>query len=140
MNLVRLASLFTHLNKRRLGQLIDNFLPNLSVTCYRVLSLTFNRESRSRTYLCPPSTLTLLSTQIAQFIEALFTQSSDLARFKLNIRDFLIQLKEFSGDNTDLYAEDRETAQQAAKEAERERAAKVGGLLKPSEIDQDDEL
>ena len=85
-------------------------------------------------------TLTLPSTQIAQFIEALFTQSSDLARFKLNIRDFLIQLKEFSGDNTDLYAEDRETAQQAAKEAERERAAKVGGLLKPSEIDQDDEL
>ncbi|KAK0514437.1 hypothetical protein JMJ35_003054 [Cladonia borealis] len=82
----------------------------------------------------------LQPTQIAQFIEALFTQSSDLARFKLNIRDFLIQLKEFSGDNTDLYAEDRETAQQAAKEAERERAAKVGGLLKPSEIDQDDEL
>lgn len=84
--------------------------------------------------------LTFCSAQIAQFIEALFTQSSDLARFKLNIRDFLIQLKEFSGDNADLYAEDRETAQQAAKEAERERAAKVGGLLKPSEIDQDDEL
>lgn len=82
----------------------------------------------------------LQPTQIAQFIEALFTQSSELARFKLSVRDFLIQLKEFSGDNTDLYAEDRETAQQAAKEAERERAAKVGGLLKPSEIDQDDEL
>lgn len=89
-------------------------------------------------YSNPP--LTLSSAQIAQFIEALFTQSSDLARFKLNIRDFLIQLKEFSGDNADLFAEDRETAQQAAKEAERERAAKVGGLLKPSEIDQDDEL
>lgn len=90
--------------------------------------------------LYSPSTLILPSTQIAQFIEALFTQSSELARFKLSVRDFLIQLKEFSGDNTDLYAEDRETAQQAAKEAERERAAKVGGLLKPSEIDQDDEL
>ena len=89
-------------------------------------------------YSDPP--LISSSAQIAQFIEALFTQSSDLARFKLNIRDFLIQLKEFSGDNADLYAEDRETAQQAAKEAERERAAKVGGLLKPSEIDQDDEL
>ena len=87
-----------------------------------------------------PLPLIFSSAQIAQFIEALFTQSSDLARFKLNIRDFLIQLKEFSGDNADLYAEDRETAQQAAKEAERERAAKVGGLLKPSEIDQDDEL
>ncbi|KAL2051606.1 hypothetical protein ABVK25_008020 [Lepraria finkii] len=82
----------------------------------------------------------LQPAQISNFIEGLFTLSSDLGRFKLNIRDFLIQLKEFSGDNTDLYAEDRETAQQAAKEAERERAAKVGGLLKPSEIDQDDEL
>ena len=98
------------------------------------MSITLERIPRSL------PTLKLPSTQIAQFIEALFTQSSDLARFKLNIRDFLIQLKEFSGDNTDLYAEDRETAQQAAKEAERERAAKVGGLLKPSEIDQDDEL
>lgn len=78
--------------------------------------------------------------QIAQFIEGLFTLSSDLSRFKLNIRDFLVQLKEFSDDNAELYAEDRETAQQQAKEAERERAAKVGGLLKPSEIDADDDL
>lgn len=85
-------------------------------------------------------TLILPRQQIAQFIEGLFTLSSDLSRFKLNIRDFLIQLKEFSDDNAELYAEDRETAQQQAKEAERERAAKVGGLLKPSEIDQDDEL
>ena len=52
----------------------------------------------------------------------------------------MIQLKEFSGDNAELYAEDREQAQQAAKDAERERAKQVGGLMKPSEIDQDDEL
>ena len=84
--------------------------------------------------------LITISAQISNFIEGLFTLSGDLSRFKLNIRDFLIQLKEFSGDNTDLYAEDREAAQQAAKDAERQRAAKVGGLLKPSEIDQDDEL
>lgn len=78
--------------------------------------------------------------QIRQFIEGLFTLSSDISRFKLHIRDFLIQLKEFSDDNAELYAEDREQAQQAAKEAERERAKQVGGLMKPSEIDQDDEL
>jgi exportin-1 len=41
------------------------------------------------------------------------------------LRDFLISLKEFSGDNTELFAE--------------ERAMKIGGLLKPSEMD-DDEL
>ena len=78
--------------------------------------------------------------QIRQFIEGLFTLSGDISRFKLHIRDFLIQLKEFSDDNAELYAEDREQAQQALKEAERERAKQVGGLMKPSEIDQDDEL
>ncbi|KAM0806062.1 nuclear transport receptor [Usnea florida] len=78
--------------------------------------------------------------QIRQFIEGLFTMSGDISRFKLHIRDFLIQLKEFSDDNAELYAEDREQAQQAVKDAERERAKQVGGLMKPSEIDQDDEL
>lgn len=86
------------------------------------------------------ATLTCTSQQISQFIESLFTFSGDLSRFKTTVRDFLMILKEFSGDNAELFAEDRETAQQAAKDAERERAAKVGGLLKPSEIDQDDEL
>lgn len=78
--------------------------------------------------------------QIQQFVEGLFLHTVDIAKFKLNLRDFLIQLKEFSGDNSDLYAEDREDAQKAAQEAERERAIKVGGLLKPADLDQDDEL
>ena len=73
-------------------------------------------------------------------MEGLFTLNYDLQRFKLNLRDFLIQLKEFSGDNAELYAEEREQEQQDAKEAERERAMKVGGLLKPADLDQDDEL
>lgn len=80
------------------------------------------------------------SLQIQQFVEGLFLHTADIAKFKLNLRDFLIQLKEFSGDNSDLYAEDREDAQKAALDAERERAIKVGGLLKPAELDQDDEL
>lgn len=79
------------------------------------------------------------SPQIEKFITDLFSQADDINRFKLTLRDFLIQLKEFAGDNADLFAEDREKAAQDLKEAERERAMKVGGLLKPSEID-DDEL
>ena len=79
--------------------------------------------------------------QIKSFVEGLFSLNYDLAKFKLHLRDFLIQLKEFSGDNTELYAEEREQERQTAKEAERERAMKVGGLLKPAELlDQDDEL
>jgi exportin-1 len=74
-----------------------------------------------------PTLLTNLSAQIASFIDGLFATNSDLNRFKIILRDFLISLKEFSGDNAELFAE------------ERERAMKVGGLLKPSEMD-DDEL
>jgi exportin-1 len=50
-----------------------------------------------------------------------------------------VSLKEFSGDNTELFAEERELAAKQQREQERDRALKVGGLLKPSEID-DDEL
>ena len=77
--------------------------------------------------------------QIQRFISDLFSQVDDLNRFKLTLRDFLIQLKEFNGDNAELFSEDREKAAQEAKDQERERAMKVGGLLKPSEMD-DDEL
>ena len=84
--------------------------------------------------------LTVISGNIQQFVEGLFAYNNDVTKFKTMLRDFLIQLKEFSGDNTELFAEDRELEAKAVKDAERERAMKVGGLLKPAEIDQDDEL
>jgi exportin-1 len=73
------------------------------------------------------------------FIEGLFTQNNAYDKFKLTVRDFLIQLKEFSGDNAELYADDKAAELEAAKVAERERLSKVGGLLKPAELE-DDEL
>ncbi|KAG7004814.1 exportin [Physcia stellaris] len=82
----------------------------------------------------------LQAAQIQSFVENLFNLNTDLPRFKLLLRDFLIQLKEFSGDNAELFAEDREDALQAANAAERAEKAKVGGLLKPADLDQDDEL
>jgi exportin-1 len=69
----------------------------------------------------------------------LFTYNSNYDRFKLNLRDFLIQLKEFSGDNAELYAEEKEQQEKDTKAAERERLSKVGGLLKPSELAEDDD-
>lgn len=80
------------------------------------------------------------SIHIQQFIDGLFLYNNDLTKFKTNLRDFLIGLKEFSGDNAELFSEDRDLEKQAAVEAERERAKKVGGLLKPADLDQDDEL
>lgn len=77
--------------------------------------------------------------QINNFTDGLFALNNDLPRFKLHLRDFLISLKEFSGDNAELFAEDREQEAKDAQEQERQRAMKVGGLIKPSEMD-DDEL
>jgi exportin-1 len=81
----------------------------------------------------------LQAQQITNFIRSLFESTEDHNKFKLILRDFLISLKEFAGDNAELYAEDREKAAQEQKDADRERAMKVGGLLKPSELE-DDEL
>lgn len=66
-------------------------------------------------------------------------QHSDINRFKLSLRDFLIQLKEFSGDNADLYLEEKETEAQRKAQQERETAMRVPGMLKPSQIEDKDE-
>lgn len=79
------------------------------------------------------------SAQISTFVEGLFLLNATGDKFKLSLRDFLIQLKEFSGDNTELYAEEKEQQERAAKAAERERLSKVGGLLKPAELAEDDD-
>ena len=55
------------------------------------------------------------------------------------MRDFLIALKEFAGDNAELYIVEKEQQEKDAKNADMERRQKVGGLLKPSELE-DEEL
>jgi exportin-1 len=79
------------------------------------------------------------SVAVSNFIDNLFATNTDHNRFRMVLRDFLISLKEFTGDNDALFAEEKEQALREQKEQERERAMKVGGLLKPSEMD-DDEL
>lgn len=64
---------------------------------------------------------------------------NDINRFKLATRDFLIQLKEFSGDNADLFLEEKELEIQRKAQEERENALRVPGMLKPSQIKDEDE-
>ncbi len=59
----------------------------------------------------------------------LFDPNKDLAAFKVHLRDFLVQLKEFTGDNEELYLEEKEAASAAAQAAEQKRAASIPGLL-----------
>ncbi|KAJ6264311.1 Exportin-1 [Drechslerella dactyloides] len=82
----------------------------------------------------------LKPVQIQTFVKGLFQHTGDLTKFKNNVRDFLIQLKEFAGDNTELYLEDRENEAEEARRAEREKYSKVGGLLRPSELDDTDDM
>ena len=82
----------------------------------------------------------LKEVQITHFVNGLFTLNEDSNRFKTHLRDFLISLKEFADDNAELYAEEREQEKKDAQVAERERAMKVGGLIKPADLDQDDDL
>ncbi|KZS98963.1 hypothetical protein SISNIDRAFT_492282 [Sistotremastrum niveocremeum HHB9708] len=80
--------------------------------------------------------------QIRDFVQSLGEYNSDINRFKAAARDFLIQLKEFSaGDNAELYLEEKEAEQQKRAQDARDAAAKIPGMLKPSQIeDKDEEL
>jgi len=77
---------------------------------------------------------------VQTFVSALSESHNDINRFKLALRDFLIQLKEFSaGDNTELFLEEKEAETQRKVEEERQAAMKIPGMLKPSQIEDKDE-
>jgi exportin-1 len=78
--------------------------------------------------------------QIEQFVSYMFENSSDPAKFKPVVRDFLISLKEFSGDNAELYIEEKEAETEQKAREEREAAMRVPGMLKPAQLDDDADL
>ncbi len=78
-------------------------------------------------------------SQVSAFLDGMFDLKMDLQSFKTLLRDFLIQLKEFSvEDNSGLYSEETEFEIRQREERERAQRSAVPGLLKPSEIIDDD--
>ena len=73
------------------------------------------------------------------FIYNLGAQYADINRFKLSLRDFLIQLKDFSGDNAELFLEEKEAETQRRAEEEHQTAMRIPGMLKPSQLEDRDE-
>nr|CAG8474177.1 2563_t:CDS:10 [Entrophospora candida] len=69
----------------------------------------------------------------------LFELNQDNMKFKLHLRDFLIQLKEFAGDNADLYLEEREAEAELRKKTEMANALKIPGLVKPADLPMEEE-
>jgi len=71
---------------------------------------------------------------VTNFVLGLFDPTKDLATFKNHLRDFLVQLKEFSsGDNEELFLEEREAAMAAIREAEIKKAMSIPGMVPPNE-------
>lgn len=65
---------------------------------------------------------------------AMFEYNNVPPKFKLEVRDFLIQLKEFAGENAELYLEEKEAEMEAKRKEEREKALAIPGMVKPSEL------
>ena len=81
--------------------------------------------------------------QVQAFVTGLCELNQDPIKFKLNLRDFLIQLKEFSGEDADaIYAQEAQEDKERKEREEREKALTVPGMVKPSELppNEDEEL
>lgn len=65
---------------------------------------------------------------------ALMEYNTTPPKFKLEVRDFLIQLKEFAGENSELYLEEKEAQIEEIRRQEREKALLIPGMVKPSDL------
>jgi len=78
--------------------------------------------------------------QVNKFVHGLFDLNLPLEVFKTHLRNFLIELQEFSSeDNAGLFDEETAGTREQKVAAEAARRAAVPGILKPSEMDGDDE-
>jgi len=74
----------------------------------------------------------LQNEQIRIFVKGLFSLNHDIPQFKSHLRDFLIQIKEYAGEDThDLFLEERETALLKAEEEKLKVQSSVPGILNP---------
>jgi len=77
----------------------------------------------------------LTNAQLKVFIEGLFSFNQDMNAFKEHLRDFLVQIREFAGeDDSDLFLEERESAIQRAQMEKRKHQMSVPGIIGPHEM------
>ena len=73
--------------------------------------------------------------QIKITVTGLFNLDQDIPAFKEHLRDFLVQIREFTGeDDSDLFLEEREQALKTAQDEKRKIAVAVPGMLNPHEM------
>lgn len=109
---------------------------NVPATAAGQTNATFLREHIS--HLLITSFPNLTRSQVSHFVDGMFDLKMDLPTFKTHLRDFLIQLKEFSvEDNTGLYQEENEMKKSKEEQEAFQKRVAIPGMLKPSEIDDD---
>merc|ERR1711981_1425307 len=77
----------------------------------------------------------LSAAQIKITVTGLFNLDNDIPAFKEHLRDFLVQIREYTGDDdSDLFLEEREAALKKAQDEKRKVAMTVPGILNPHEL------
>jgi len=80
----------------------------------------------------------LSAAQIKITVTGLFNLNNDIPAFKEHLRDFLVQIRENSGDDdSDLFLEEREAALKKAQDDKRKVQMTVPGILNPHELPED---
>ncbi|CAG9113772.1 unnamed protein product [Plutella xylostella] len=80
----------------------------------------------------------LTDNQIKITVQGLFNLNQDIPGFKDHLRDFLVQIREYTGeDDSDLYLEERLFALRQAQEEKRRVQLSVPGILNPHELPED---
>ena len=76
-------------------------------------------------------------SNIEQFVAGMLDPSKDQVTFKSHMRDFLITIKEFSGeDNEELFLQEKEQQQRAKQQALLQERAAIPGMLTQQEKDE----
>jgi exportin-1 len=75
----------------------------------------------------------LSKEQVRLFVLGLFDLCKDPDAFKMHLRDFLVQLKEFEGDNSDLYLDEKERALALAQSEQSAKELAIPGMVPPND-------
>ncbi|OUC43560.1 CRM1 protein [Trichinella nativa] len=80
----------------------------------------------------------LTDEQVRIIVQGILSYDNDVEKLKEHLRDFLVQIKEYTGEDTsDLYLAEKEQEVKAAMEAKRRAAESVPGILNPHEISEE---
>merc|ERR1712024_138340 len=81
----------------------------------------------------------LTNNQTKITVTGLFNLDQDIPAFKEHLRDFLVQIREFTGeDDSDLFLEEREGALKKAQDEKRMIQIAVPGILNPHELPEEE--